>query len=68
MGTVDIIVMQVAEVMQVTVVRWVMQVTTVAEKGRAFYFQRFRIRPIPNMVVSDYDYFRLPKFLITVIY
>ena len=41
------------------------QVFTVAEKGRAFYFHNFQKRSFPTMVISDYEYFSLPKFLDT---
>ena len=39
--------------------------TTVAEKGRAFYFHNFQKRSFPTMVISDYEHFSLPKFLDT---
>ena len=38
---------------------------TVAEKGRAFYFHNFQKRSFPTMVISDYEYFSLLKFLDT---
>ena len=41
------------------------EVSTVAEKGRAFYFHNFQKRSFPTMVISDYEYFSLPKFLDT---
>ena len=38
---------------------------TVAERGRAFYFHNFQKWPFPIMIISDYEYFSLPKFLDT---
>ena len=38
---------------------------TVAEKGRVFYFQNFQKWSFPTMIISDYEYFSLPKFLDT---
>ena len=34
-----------------------------AERGHAFYFQNFPKRPFPAVVISDLEYFSLPKFL-----
>ena len=39
--------------------------STVAKKGRAFYFHNFQKWSFPTMVISDYEYFSLPKFLDT---
>ena len=41
----------------------VYEVSTVAEKGRAFYCQNFQKWSFPTVVISDYEYFSLPKFL-----
>ena len=40
-------------------------ISTVAERGRAFYFHNFQKRSFPIMIISDYEYFSLPKFLDT---
>ena len=36
--------------------------STVAETGRAFYFQNFQRRPFPIIAASDYVHFSLPSY------
>ena len=38
---------------------------TVAERGHAFYFHNFQKWSFPTTIISDYEYFSLPKFLNT---